>query len=147
MARPARRRASSTRARLIQRPLVVALVACGAIAPIGAGAASIAVTTGGDAGTPATCTLRQAAESLNGASLVGACVNTGPFGNSDIINLGSQVGTIALAGTAVPLAVPVTVVGPGHAVLTISGAGASRVFEATVPAPEDRKSTRLNSSH
>jgi len=131
MARPAQRHARSARARFIQRPIVVALVACGAIAPLGANAATIVVTTAGDAGGG--CTLRQAVESLNAASLQGTCANSGAgFGTSDTVDLATQIATIGplitLGGTEIPVTVSMLVQGPGQAALTVSGNATSRVF-------------------
>jgi hypothetical protein len=124
------RRAEGLRARFVHRPLVVALVACGAMAPIGAHAATISVTTGGDAASGATCTLRQAVESINTQALVGACANSGgAFGTADVVDLTLQAGTITLAGSAIPMTRGMVVQGPGSGALGVSGDGASRVFE------------------
>jgi len=114
------------------RPLLGALAAAGVIAPTSLHAATIPVTTGGDAGNGATCTLRQAAESLNTAALVASCTNPSAvaFGNNDTVDLTGQSGTIALTAGSVPLLVTMEIVGPGATGLTISGGGTSRVFDA-----------------
>ena len=131
MARHARQGERAHRARFIVRPLFAALVASGLAAPAALQAATIIVTTGGDAGTGATCTLRQAVESINNAALAGNCQNTGAgFGSGDLVDLTTQAGTITLAGAAEILvsASAVVINGPGAGVLTVSGANASRVF-------------------
>jgi predicted outer membrane repeat protein len=125
------RKTSRARGRFIVRPLFAALVASGLAAPPGIQAATIQVTTGGDAGTGATCTLRQAIVAMNTASLAGtACANSGgAFGTGDLVDLTLQAGTIALAGaTEIQIDVPLVINGPGASALTVSGAGASRVF-------------------
>ena len=138
MARHSRQGARARGARFIVRPLFAALVASGLAAPTGLQAATIQVATGGDAGTGATCTLRQAIVALNTASLVGtACINSGGgFGASDQVDLTLQAGTITLAGGAeIPVDVSMVINGPGAGALTVSGAGASRVFGSTSSPP------------
>jgi hypothetical protein len=129
MAGTFRKSAPRSRARFIVRPLFAALVASGIVAP--AYGATIVVSDGGDAGTGTTCTLRQAIASLNGGAAIDGCSNTGgSFGTADNVDLTGRTGTITLAGaTALPVAVDMQIVGPGPALLTISGANASRVFE------------------
>ena len=140
MASHAHRSSRGRAARFIVRPLFAALVAAGVAAPSGIHAATIVVTTGGDAGTAATCTLRQAVGALNAASVAGtACVNSGgAFGTNDAIDLTLQAGTISLTG-ATPLVPTVwmEINGPGASVLTVSGANASRVFEQPSGPPLD----------
>jgi hypothetical protein len=120
--------ASPGRARFIVRPLVAALASAGLIAPLGA--ATIVVTTGGDAGNAGTCTLRQAAQSLNLATLQGTClVASGAFGVDDRVDLTAQTGTITLTGGPIlSLLSGMRFDGPGAAALTVSGGGASQVF-------------------
>jgi hypothetical protein len=131
MARRSSQGAHVRRARFIVRPLFAALVASGLAAPTGVPAATIPVTTGGDAGNGSTCTLRQAVDSINAGALVAGCTNPGAvmFGVGDTVDLTSQSGTIALAGAS-EIEIDVTMIlnGPGAGVLTVSGAGASRVF-------------------
>jgi len=140
MARSSSKRPRGSAARFAVRPLAVALAAAGVVATFGAQAATIQVTTGGDAGTGATCTLRQAILALNAASTAGTgCLTSGPgFGTSDTVDLTLQAGTITLAGAA-PLAPTVwmEINGPGASVLTVSGANASRVFEHPSGPPLD----------
>ncbi|MEO8485964.1 MAG: hypothetical protein ABI585_06445 [Betaproteobacteria bacterium] len=135
MAGRSKTQANRRAARFIVRPLFAALCASGIVAPLASHAATIPVTTGGDAGTGATCTLRQAVESLNTATLVGtSCTNTGVFGSFDSVDLLAQAGTIALAGAAeIPISVDMQFSGPGATTLTISGANASRVFNISGP--------------
>ncbi|MFO1308643.1 MAG: IPTL-CTERM sorting domain-containing protein [Burkholderiales bacterium] len=137
MASHAHRSSRGRAARFIVRPLFAALVAAGVAAPSGIHAATIVVTTGGDAGTAATCTLRQAVAAMNAASVAGtSCVNSGGiFGSFDKVDLSTQSGTITLQGAA---EIGITgyyllVDGPGAAALTVSGANASRVFHQTNP--------------
>lgn len=140
MARSSSKRPRGSAARFAVRPLAVALAAAGVVATFGAQAATIQVTTGGDAGTGATCTLRQAVLALNAASTAGTgCLTSGPgFGTSDTVDLTLQAGTITLAGAA-PLAPTVwmEIDGPGASLLTVSGANASRVFEHPSGPPLD----------
>lgn len=75
-------RIRSCRGRLTALAVVIA-----AVAPASAGAATIAPSTGADAGT-GNCTLREAIESINQADPQDACVNTGTaFGASDTVDL------------------------------------------------------------
>ena len=124
---------SSRRPALVVRPLLAALAAAGLAMPIAAPAATIQVTTSGDAaGT--TCTLRRAIESINAGSVQGSCTATGdPFGTNDTVDLTLRSGTITLGGTEIGITKPVTLNGPvaGPTVLTISGNNASRVFSVT----------------
>ena len=121
---------SSRRPALVVRPLLAALAAAGLAMPVAAPAATIQVTTGGDAnGT--TCTLRRAIESINAGSVQGSCTATGdPFGTNDTVDLTLRSGTITLGGTEIGITKPVILNGPaaGPTVLTISGNNASRVF-------------------
>ena len=130
MSRHSRATAPRRGTRFHVRPLLAALAAAGIVAP--AHGATIVVTTAGDAGNAGTCTLRQAVESLNAASLQGAClVASGAFGTNDTVDLNLQTGTITLAG-GLPLnstLLEMSFDGPGAQVLTVSGAGASRVLE------------------
>lgn len=125
-------RAARASAGFCVRPLLGALAAAGIIAPASLQAATIPVTTGGDAGNAGTCTLRQAVDSINTAALVDGCTNPSavPFGTNDTVDLAAQGGTIALAGGVVPLLASMAIVGPGPTGLTISGGGTSRVFDA-----------------
>lgn len=115
------------------RPLLGALAAAGIIAPTSLHAATIPVTTGGDAGNAGTCTLRQAVETLNTQALAGACANSSMdgFGTNDRVDLTGQTGTITLAGTEIPVTRSILVDGPGAAQLRISGGSASRVLSVS----------------
>jgi len=137
MARSSSRRPRGSAAQFIVRPLFAALVASGVIASSGLHAATIVVTTGGDAGNAGTCTLRQAVEAMNAAGVAGTnCVNSGGiFGSFDKVDLSTQSGTITLQGAA---EIGITgyyllIDGPGATALTVSGANASRVFHQTNP--------------
>ena len=125
---------SSRRPALVVRPLLAALAAAAGLAmPLAAPAATIQVTTGGDAAGTA-CTLRRAIESINAGSTQGDCNATGDsFGTNDTVDLTLRSGTITLGGTEIGIARPVTLNGPvaGPTVLTISGNNASRVFSVT----------------
>lgn len=129
MSSTSRGRPARASARFPLRPLLVALAAAGLIAP-GARAATIPVTTGGDAGNAGTCTLRQAVQSLNTAALVGACTNSSPnpFGSNDTVDLTGQTGTLLLTGGELVLDVSMDFEGPGATLLTISGGNASRIL-------------------
>jgi len=135
MARPTSKRPRGSAARFIVRPLFAALVASGVVASAGLHAATIVVTTGGDAGNAGTCTLRQAVGAMNAASLAGtSCVNSGGiFGSFDKVDLSTQSGTITLQGAAeIGISGDYLLIdGPGATALTISGANASRVFHHT----------------
>jgi len=116
------------------RPLLVALAAAGVLAPMSGHAATIAVTTGGDAGGAGTCTLRQAVTSLNTAALAGTtCANSGAvFGTGDTVDLTTFVGTITLGGTELLVSKDMTFLGPVNpATVVITGGMASRVINAT----------------
>ena len=136
MARSSTKRPRGSAAQFIARPLFAALVASGVIASGGLHAATIVVTTGGDAGNAGTCTLRQAVEAMNAGSVAGtSCVNSvvQGFGIGDKVDLSTQSGTVTLQGAA---EIGITgdyllIDGPGATALTISGANASRVFHHT----------------
>ena len=117
-------------AQFIVRPLIAALVASGVIASGGLHAATIVVTTGGDAGNAGTCTLRQAVGAMNAASTTGTgCGYSGSFTIGDTVTLTGLSGTITLVGAAeIPVDVGMEINGPGATLLAVSGANASRVF-------------------
>jgi hypothetical protein len=84
--------------------LAAALLAVLGIAPLAAQAATIVVTTAGDSGTAANCTLRQAIVSMNAGAVAGTgCSASGSFGINDTINFattafpGGGANTITLA--------------------------------------------------
>jgi hypothetical protein len=136
MARSSSKHPRGGAARFIVRPLFAALVASGVIASGGLHAATIVVTTGGDAGNAGTCTLRQAVGAMNAASVAGtSCVNSGGvFGTVDLVDLTGQAGTITLAGASeIVINASLAIQGPGSTVLAVSGANASRVFHSTNP--------------
>ena len=120
MARSTRVTAPRRGTRFHARPIVLALAAAGVIAP--AHGATIAVTTGGDAGNVSTCTVRQAVASLNLAALQAACANSGgAFGTNDTVDLTLQSGTITLAGTPLESELDeMRFLGPGAAALIIA---------------------------
>ncbi len=75
--------------RAIQRPLALALSLGLGVAPLAGMAATIIVTSSSDAGSTATCTLRQAIVSMNTGSVAGSgCVNSAAqgFHTNDAIN-------------------------------------------------------------
>ena len=82
-------------ARVSQRPLVLALAVGLGAAPLGCLAATISVTTPGDAGSATDCTLRQAIVSMNAGSVAGTnCTNTGTvfaIGALDAINFSTTL--------------------------------------------------------
>ncbi len=134
MARSSSKHPRGGAAQFIVRPLFAALVASGVIASGGLHAATIVVTTGGDAGNAGTCTLRQAVDAMNTASVAGtSCVNSGgAFGTGDTVDLTGLSGTITLAGASeIEINVSLAIQGPGSTVLAVSGANASRVFHST----------------
>lgn len=97
----------SRRRALRHAPLALALAAALGLAPLAASAATITVTSGGDAGSASSCTLRQAIVSMNtaGAATTG-CVNSGAaFGSGDTIKFDTSTfpadgsGTIILGGS------------------------------------------------
>lgn len=82
-------------------PLAAALLAALGTVPLAAQAATIAVTTVGDAGTATDCTLRQAIVTMNtlGATAAG-CNNTGAaFGTNDTIDFDTAPTAFPKAGT------------------------------------------------
>jgi hypothetical protein len=138
MARSSSKHPRGGAAQFIVRPLFAALVASGVIASGGLHAATIVVTTGGDAGNAGTCTLRQAVDAMNTANVAGTgCVNSGgAFGTGDTVDLTGLSGTITLAGASViEINVSLAIQGPGSTALTVSGANASRVFVSTPAFP------------
>ncbi len=103
-------------------PLAVAMAVALGATPLGALAATIAVTSGGDdPGSASTCTLRQAIVSMNTGSVTGTgCSNSGAaFGTGDTITFDTAIfptdgsGTITLSGsrlsvTAIDLTIDAT---------------------------------------
>ncbi|MBS0556090.1 MAG: hypothetical protein JSR27_01600 [Proteobacteria bacterium] len=66
--------------------LAAALLAALGTVPFAAPAATIAVTTTGDSGGSADCTLRQAIASMNTGAVAAGCMASGNFGENDTIN-------------------------------------------------------------
>ena len=122
------KRARTSGAQFIVRPLFAALVASGLAAPVGVHAANVVVSTGGDAGTGSTCTLRQAVDSLNLAADQGGCTHSGSFGTNDVVDLSGMAGTITLVGSQLTATVNMGFQGPGTGSLAISGAGSNRIL-------------------
>ena len=113
-----------------RRPLGLAIAL--ALSAGGADAATITVTAGGDSGTPATCTLRQAISAVTSQTTSGTGCNASAaaFGTSDTIvfdqALAAATITLALGQlSVVGLASPLTIQGSGQ---TIDANQQSRVL-------------------
>jgi predicted outer membrane repeat protein len=114
-----------------QHPLAAALLLGLGLTPLVGLAATISVTTTGDAGDAGTCTVRQAITSMNNAALTGTnCVNSGAaFGTSNTINFDTTTfpvggaNTISLAdvvsGTLQVTALPLTIDASSNGGVTI----------------------------
>ncbi len=119
-----------------RRPLALAIAL--ALGVSGADAATITVTAGGDSGTPATCTLRQAIAAITAQATTGTgCTNSSvTFGTNDLILFDAiavpSTSTITLSGSAlsvVSLAAPLIIQGSGQ---TIDANSMSGVLYAEV---------------
>jgi predicted outer membrane repeat protein len=107
-----------------RRPLVVAIALA-----LGAGSAqatlTLTVTTGGDAGTPSDCTLRQAIESANNDNAGSSSCAAGS-GTDTIVFADNLVNTtVTLSQGQLVITSPLTISGNGQ---TIDAHGASRVL-------------------
>ena len=114
-----------------RRPVSAALIAAGlgfTCAPLHA--ATITVTTSGDAGAGATCTFRQAIVSVNTATVAGTgCVNSGgAFGTADTVNFQAALASPITVLSEVVATRSMQISGPGAALLTLSGGGATRML-------------------
>lgn len=103
------------------------MIGCGVLTCTGVQAATIDVFTRGDAGNSATCTLRQAIESANTNTAVGACTAGSP--GPDTVSLAGLTGTITLTSGQIQVTESVTIQGPGATQTAISGNNAGRVFD------------------
>lgn len=110
--------------RITRRPLTIAVTLALGLSMGNAHAASITVTDGGDAGTPTTCTLRQAIEAANTDAAVGACT-AGAGADNISFNAALVNATITLGGTELLVTDDLTITGSGQ---TIDANGASRVL-------------------
>lgn len=108
--------------RVSRQPLAIAVAL--ALGLGSAHAASITVTDGGDAGTAATCTLRQAVESANTDAAVGNCT-AGSGADTIDFAAGLAGSTITLAGTQLEVDEDLVINGSGQ---TIDADGNSRVI-------------------
>ncbi len=106
-------------------------------------AATIAVSTPGDAGGPSDCTLRQAIAAMNSQSTSGGgCVAAGAFGSDDRIEFAPGIGTVTLADAATSIltvtAIDLTIAS-GHGTIIERPAGATHAFGllqlGTMPEP------------
>ncbi len=80
---------------------LLALLMAGALCFPSVRAATIAVTTPGDAGGPSDCTLRQAIAAMNAQSTSGSgCAATGAFGSDDLIGFAPGIDIVTLADNA-----------------------------------------------
>lgn len=115
---------STSSARASRRPLALAVALALGLGLGNAHAASITVTDGGDAGSPTTCTLRQAIEAANNDAVEGTCA----AGNGiDTITFSGTLtnSTITLSGTELEVTDDLVITGSGQ---TIDANGASRVL-------------------
>jgi hypothetical protein len=114
----------------IARKHPVSLAIALAIASAPAGAATIFVTDGGDAGTSATCTLRQAIDSAN-KNTHGETSNCIDGSGADTIVFDPALAgaTITLAGSQLAIKSPIEIVGSGQ---TLDAGQASRVLSVDV---------------
>ena len=112
-------------------PLYKALLAAGLVAPLAAYGATITVTTTA-AENPASCTLRDAARTINSGAQVGACAPSGSLGGANTVAFAPAVtGTITYgdqmdgfgAGVWFRPGSNLTIVGPGAANLAIACTG------------------------
>jgi hypothetical protein len=114
------------------RPLAAAVVAAGALGPTDGRAASLTVTTLAES-SGASCTLRDAVDSINAQSDQGACIASGTYGSGDAVSFDP-----ALSGTLVFLAHDplsgasalvarrsMDILGPGSSVLNLACGNAS----------------------
>ena len=92
-------------------------------------AVTITVSSGGDAGSGSTCTLRQAIEAANTNAVVGTCTSGAGAAGADTIQFNSALvnSTITLGGTELLVTEDLTIVGSGQ---TLDANGASRVLYA-----------------
>lgn len=128
------------------RPLAAALVTVGGLVPGTACAATLTVTTLAES-SPSACTLRDAVNSVNNQSDVGACAASGSYGSADTVVFASSVaGTITFAsgdplasppfGSALEVRRSVSIDGPGSSVLTLTcGSTNFRLLEIDATAP------------
>lgn len=116
--------------------LAAALLAALGIAPLATQAATIVVTTTGDAVADPGCTLRNAIVSMNTGTTVGNCANTGAnFGTNDTINFdavafpNSGPNTITLTSGQLSISTSnLTIDATANGNVTIDANGASRVM-------------------
>jgi hypothetical protein len=116
--------------------LAAALLAALGIVPLAAQAATIIVTTAGDSGTAADCTLRQAIVSMNqGATTSTGCSGNGTFGASNTINFATAAfpnggtNTITLAGGVLVSNVNLTIDATANGNVTIDANHVSSVMK------------------
>ena len=116
-------------------PLYKALLAAGLVAPLAAYGATITVTTTA-AENPASCTLRDAARTINSGAQVGACAPSGSLGGANTVAFAPAVtGTITYgdqmdgfgAGVWFRPGSNLTITGPGAANLAVACSGAGFV--------------------
>src|SRR5262249_13116838 len=103
------------------RPLALAIT----LAYADARAATITVTDGDDAGTAATCTLRQAIVSANKNAHGSSACSDGSGADTIVFADALAASTITLAGSELAITGPLTIVGSGQ---TIDANHASRVM-------------------
>ncbi|QBB72388.1 hypothetical protein ELE36_19555 [Pseudolysobacter antarcticus] len=107
---------------VMRRPLALALALGLGLTPLAGIAATIIVKSSGDAGSAATCTLRQAIVSMNTGSLAGtACVNSSAIGfhSNDIINFDATTFPVGGANTITLADVSTNVLSISDAQLTL----------------------------
>lgn len=116
--------------------LAAALLAALGTVPLAAQAATIGVTTTGDSGTAADCTLRQAIVSMNqGATTGTGCSASGIFGTGNTINFNTAAfpnggtNTITLASGALVINASLTIDATANGNVTIDANHASSVMK------------------